>query len=95
MTVPDDEFKFTDEQWRAYQAIPDQGYSHRGWLEYQVNQWLAEHRRQGPITDAQVERELETAHLAGEWAFISGRFPETAALRRAAMRSKLEAERDA
>ena len=25
--------EITDEEWRAFQAIPDQGYSHRGWIE--------------------------------------------------------------
>jgi hypothetical protein len=40
------EFKFTDAEWRKYQQIPDQGYSHRGHLEFVVNRWLAEHDRQ-------------------------------------------------
>ena len=40
-----DRFAFTDEQWRAYQTIPDQGYSHRAWLEHQFNAWLPEHDR--------------------------------------------------
>lgn len=35
------EFKFTNEQWREYQQNPDQGYSHRHWIEYQVNEWAA------------------------------------------------------
>lgn len=37
------EFKFTDAEWRKYQQMPDQGYSHRGHLEFVVNRWLAEH----------------------------------------------------
>ena len=32
-----DEFRFTDEEWRRYQAIPSQGYSHRGFIENIVN----------------------------------------------------------
>lgn len=38
-----DKFKFTDEQWRAYQNTPDQGYSHRNHLERVFNTWLEEH----------------------------------------------------
>lgn len=45
-SVPADEFKFTDAQWREYQAIPDQGYSHRHWIEHQVNEWF---RRQSSV----------------------------------------------
>ena len=35
--APTDEFRFTDDEWRAYQAIPDQGYSHRHSIENIVN----------------------------------------------------------
>ncbi len=34
------EFRFTDEEWRKYQEMPDQGYSHRHHLEHVVNRWL-------------------------------------------------------
>ena len=40
------EFKFTDAEWRNYQQMPDQGYSHRGHLEFVVNRWLSDHDRQ-------------------------------------------------
>lgn len=33
-------FSFTDDEWRAYQAIPDQGYSHRRYIEQVVNNRL-------------------------------------------------------
>lgn len=33
-------FRFTDDEWRAYQAIPDQGYSHRHYIEQIVNNRL-------------------------------------------------------
>lgn len=41
-TVDEDarEFRFTDAQWREYQSIPMQGYSHRGHLEHVFNEWL-------------------------------------------------------
>lgn len=32
-------FRFTNAQWREYQQIPVQGYSHRHWIEHQVNEW--------------------------------------------------------
>ena len=35
------EFKFTDDEWREYQSIPDQGYSHREFLEGLVNRRFA------------------------------------------------------
>lgn len=34
-------FAFTDDQWRTYQQIPHQGYSHRHHLEHVFNSWLA------------------------------------------------------
>ena len=40
------QFHFTDQQWREYQEMPDQGYSHRGFLEDAVNTGLAETIRQ-------------------------------------------------
>lgn len=36
-------FAFTDAEWREYQAMPEQGYSHRGKLEFFVNRWLSAH----------------------------------------------------
>ena len=45
MSTNSDEFRFTDQQWRAYQNMPEQGYSHRGHLEWVFNTWLAEHDR--------------------------------------------------
>ncbi|MGL4999433.1 MAG: hypothetical protein ACRC5T_10735 [Cetobacterium sp.] len=41
-----EKFEFTDEQWRKYQSIPEQGYSHRHHPEYVFNQWLEEHDRE-------------------------------------------------
>lgn len=40
------QFRFTDQQWHEYQEMPDQGYSHRGFLENAVNTGLAETIRQ-------------------------------------------------
>lgn len=37
---------FTDEEWRKYQSIPEQGYSHRHWLNYR-NQKRLEERLKG------------------------------------------------
>lgn len=54
------EFKFTDAEWRTYQQMPDQGYSHRGHLEYVFNRWFAEQERQ--IS----ERVWEEGYAAGD-----------------------------
>lgn len=40
------EFRFTNDQWRVYQDLPEQGISHRHWLEHVVNSWLAKRDRQ-------------------------------------------------
>lgn len=32
---------FTDEEWREYQSIPEQGYSHRGWLNHRNRKVMA------------------------------------------------------
>ena len=32
-------FRFTDAQWREFQNMPEQGYSHRHWLEHTFNSW--------------------------------------------------------
>lgn len=34
-------FRFTELQWRTYQQLPLQGYSHRWHLESVFNEWLA------------------------------------------------------
>lgn len=44
------QFRFTDQQWHEYQEMPDQGYSHRGFLEDAVNAGLTEHTRQAQET---------------------------------------------
>lgn len=31
-----EQVRFTDADWREYQAIPDQGYSHRHWLDHRA-----------------------------------------------------------
>lgn len=32
------EIRLTDEQWRDFQNIPDQGYSHRAWIDHKLAQ---------------------------------------------------------
>lgn len=43
--------EFSDEEWRELQSIPDQGYSHRGWLDHRnkkiMQQVRAEALREG------------------------------------------------
>lgn len=35
----------TDEEWREFQAIPDQGYSHRHWVNHKIAKYAAVHDR--------------------------------------------------
>ena len=35
-----DDWRITDAEWKAYQQIPDQGYSHRGWLDHLIAERL-------------------------------------------------------
>lgn len=30
--------ELTDEEWRKFQSIPDQGYSHRGWVDARIRE---------------------------------------------------------
>ena len=45
--VPDADY-FTDAEWRAFQAIPPQGYSHRYWLNRHIDKVLARAPRPVP-----------------------------------------------
>jgi len=47
---PGERFAFTDAEWREYQAMPEQGYSHRGKLEFFVNRWLSAHPAEETVT---------------------------------------------
>lgn len=47
-------FRFTDAEWRAYQRLPDQGMSHRHWLESVVS-------RRTPSRVAPTREQLEVA----------------------------------
>lgn len=55
------EFRFSDDEWRTYQAIPDQGYSHRHHLEAVFNRWLAarDERLDGQESEEAYWREHE------------------------------------
>jgi hypothetical protein len=35
------DYPLTDEEWFAFQAIPDQGYSHRAWIEARIAERVA------------------------------------------------------
>lgn len=56
------DFRFTDDQWRAYQRIPDQGYSHRAHLEWVFNAWLRAHDAE---VAANALRDAARATIAG------------------------------
>jgi len=36
-----DQLKLSDEEWRAFQNIPEQGYSHRAWVEARIRERVA------------------------------------------------------
>lgn len=46
----------TDEEWRAFQAIPDQGYSHRAWVDARIAERLSE-QHQAMCGYAQIEED--------------------------------------
>lgn len=50
----------TDEQWRQFQAIPDQGYSHRAWVDARIDE-----NRRATLQDARdaAERQVVLASL--------------------------------
>lgn len=37
----EDRLKLTDEEWRAFQKIPEQGYSHRAWVDARIKERVA------------------------------------------------------
>ena len=46
--VVEPNFAFTDDEWRRYQGLPEQGVSHRHHLEFVVNRWIrAQQVREG------------------------------------------------
>lgn len=50
----------TDAEWRAFQSIPDQGYSHRAWLDNLVRERMAQAWN-------------ESAEATVEWVAATGR----------------------
>ena len=59
-------FAFTDDQWRTYQQIPHQGYSHRHHLEHVFNSWLASRLTLEKIAIALAKRKSR------DWDSMSG-----------------------
>lgn len=52
-------WRITDEEWREFQSIPDQGYSHRAWVDCRLQQrieWQSA-RDQGHIEALEAENE--------------------------------------
>ena len=50
----------TDAEWREFQSIPEQGYSHRAWVDYKI----AQRRRPSPVTrEALRETVYEVLHI--------------------------------
>lgn len=51
----------TDKEWREFQAIPEQGYSHRYWVNYRIQERI-EWERSRPVAESQVESAAAAIH---------------------------------
>lgn len=67
MTINYEENKYdiTDEEWRGFQSIPEQGYSHRHWVNHKIKQRLIEHRKEY-LRDINEEVSVRIADLAAD-----------------------------
>lgn len=70
-------FDFTDEEWRTYQSIPDQGYSHRDWLNNRMRQKVETLAEAGllapaPLTEIRAENQFGETHRrwATDWELV-------------------------
>jgi hypothetical protein len=61
------DIKLTDAEWRQFQAIPEQGYSHRAWIDARIGERVADVRK-AALEDAATKLE-EWAEL---WATQDG-----------------------
>jgi hypothetical protein len=50
-----DALALTDAEWRAFQSIPEQGYSHRGWIDARIRERLDAARREAAEAEAAVD----------------------------------------
>jgi hypothetical protein len=57
VTVPSENTALTDAEWREFQAIPDQGYSHRHWVDMKIQSRL-------PVPVEQMESEFREGYEA-------------------------------
>lgn len=58
MTTDDTREGLTDDEWREFQSIPDQGYSHRGWVDQKIAAHVA-----AVVVEQAAEVERLTAQL--------------------------------
>ena len=69
MTEPTE---ITDAEWRYFQAIPEQGYSHRGWVDARIRERVENLERQLEEAEKRRQRDVQflldqRAELRTEW----------------------------
>lgn len=61
----------TDDEWRRFQAIPEQGYSHRHWVNTRISERIAAERRRLLDPDTIVAARVAVHRaLAPEWMSV-------------------------
>lgn len=76
--------RITNEEWREFQAIPEQGYSHRAWVDGAIRKRLDQLRTDGAIeiaVNAMYEEEFgQSSGYAAKWVLDTYRPIARAAL---------------
>ena len=61
----------TDAEWREFQSIPEQGYSHRHWVDYKIQGRVDAHAATMPdreaVADLLDDRQWERGNVISEW----------------------------
>ena len=52
--MSDGTYRLTDTEWREYQNIPEQGYSHRAWIDHKIAERLQAAATEHPIRAKRV-----------------------------------------
>ena len=62
--MTNEEYKLTDEEWREFQSIPEQWFSHRAWVDARIAERVADERAKRPDRE-QIDRiqfEIDNVH---------------------------------
>ncbi|RRJ85921.1 hypothetical protein EG850_11080 [Gulosibacter macacae] len=52
-------WRITDEEWREFQEIPEQGFSHRAWVDCRLQQRIEWQANRDAVRIAELEAEIE------------------------------------